>query len=302
MFGSRRRLISVLMLAAVTAMTLDQRDSTHGIFQTMRTSARDAVSPFVDLGDTTFGPVHDFLTGLSNAGSLQSDNVKLRNEVAELKSQLATIDNARADAEAIRKAAGLKSVAEIPDSFANVISPSVSNFEQTVTIDRGSEDKIQVGNPVVAGEGLVGRVIEVTESQSVVRLISDTRQSVGVRLLKAGEVGVSTGTGSGNELKLSFISSQAKFNTGEVVVTAGLSSALFPPGIPVGKVRSQQRSLANPEVTVRLTSMVNLDELDVVRVLRWQPVTDEPPAPTSSTSAVPEEESSSSVSTDGSGA
>ena len=102
-------------------MTLDQRESTHGTFVSVRRFANRIASPAVSAGDATLGPVHDFLTGISNASSLQRDNVSLRNEVAELKSELAAVESAKSNADAIRKAAGLKSVESIPDSFANVI-------------------------------------------------------------------------------------------------------------------------------------------------------------------------------------
>ena len=295
-FGTRRRLIAVLILASVTLMTLDQRPGTHGFFNSLRSTANESVSPLTSASHTVLGPVHDYLTGLSNAGSLQRDNVKLRNQVAELKSELQGIADARDSAAKIREAAGLKSVAQLPDSFANVISPTRSNFEQTVVVDRGSNDGIKIGNPVVAGDGLVGRVIEVMSTQSVVRLISDPNQSVGVRLVKAKEIGVAQGTGPDRQLKLRFIASGAKFSKNEVVVTAGLTSSLFPPGIPVGRVVSTSRSLADPEVAVTLEAVVNLDELDVVRILKWTPVSEEAPSPTTTTttSAVPDNQGSSS--------
>lgn len=170
-------------------------------------------------------------------------------------------------------------------------------------VDRGSDDGVKVGNPVVAGDGLVGRVIEAMPSQSIVRLISDPNQSVGVRLVKAKEIGVAQGTGPDRRLKLRFIGSGAKFSKNEVVVTAGLTSALFPPGIPVGRVRSEQRSLADPEVSITLEAVVNLDELDVVRILKWAPVSDEPPSPTtSSTSIAQDTASSTSAASSGNGA
>ena len=80
---------------------------------------------------------------------------------------------------------------------ARVIAGSESNFQLTIVIDRGSAAGILKGLPVVSGDGLVGRVIEVSADESTVLLASDASEDVGVKFVRTGIVRGGDRTGSG---------------------------------------------------------------------------------------------------------
>jgi rod shape-determining protein MreC len=130
--------------------------------------------------------------------------------------------------------------------------------------------------PVVTEAGLVGRIVEVSASSSTVLLLIDPASSVGVRLASTGDVGVVSGAGRRDELPLDLVSVDTKVSEGEAVVTSGLEHGLFPPQIPIGRVKGAKINPGQLEQDVMVTPIVDFTRIELVRILVWQPV----PVPT----------------------
>ena len=101
-------------------------------------------------------------------------------------------------------------------------SPSVINA--TLGINLGSGDGVEVDDPVVSGDGLVGRITEVTNSSSQVQLITDPRNAVSAQVLPEGPQGiVEPVAGDPDDLRLEFVSNEEEVEEGQMLVTAGWS-------------------------------------------------------------------------------
>ena len=118
------------------------------------------------------------------------DNPKQEND--DLRDRIEAQDGAAIAAEAVvyenqelKSEFGLPTLSEIARVKAEVISGPPSNFDQTITINQGSRKGVAVGMPVITSGGLVGRIEQVTDRQSVVRLLSDPESTVGVRFASA---------------------------------------------------------------------------------------------------------------------
>jgi rod shape-determining protein MreC len=112
-------------------------------------------------------------------------------------------------------------------------------------------------------------VQEVSRSRATIQLLTDRSSNVGVRLTGSGEVGVASGSGSQEPLKVDFVSAEAKVAEGEVVVTSGLQGSAYPPEIPVGTVHSTQKPPGAIQQEIRVMPAVDLDRLEFVKVLLW---------------------------------
>jgi rod shape-determining protein MreC len=154
---------------------------------------------------------------------------------------------------------------------ARVVSSAPTNFQITITIDRGTEAHLDVGMPVVTSAGLVGRVTEVSKIRSTVLLITDPQSNVGVRLANSGEPGVVRGDGNRNPLPLDLITTEVPVAVGEPVVTSGLERGLFPAQIPVGRVRNVTARPSALQKDILIEPSVDLVRLEFVRVLLWKP-------------------------------
>ncbi len=152
-----------------------------------------------------------------------------------------------------------------------MVSNAPTNFQLTITIDRGTDAKLDVGMPVVTNAGLVGRITQVSKLRATVLLITDPQSNVGVRLVNSGEQGVARGGGARNPLVLDLIAPEIPVEVGEAVVTSGLERGLFPPQVPVGLVRRAEAPQGLLQKEIRLEPTVDLLRLEFVRVLLWKP-------------------------------
>ena len=268
--GGRSRLTLILLvLTSITILTLDFRGGS-GTLDPARDAAASVFNPVRGAAERVFGPVADAWNGAWHYDSVQKENEQLRQENDTLRGQVAQGQAAIEDNKQLQKAGGLTSVSDINQVLAQVNSGAVSNFAHTIELNQGSNKGIKVGNPVITGAGLVGRVVQVTSDHSVVKLITDPDFAIGVRLTASQEIGVARGTGDGNPLRVeSGINPLAEVPVGDAVMTSGLDRAIFPPQIPVGTVTSAELSADQLSKIVTIEPLADLSRLAYVTVLLW---------------------------------
>lgn len=261
----------LLVLTSVTLLTLDYRGQGAGLIDTVKDGARDAFAPVQATSDRVFAPVGDFVGGILHYGDLRAENDSLRRENDEMRGELLRADDVERERRALLDRFALDSLADVPRVDARVVTASPSNFALTVEIDRGTGAGVGKGMPVVTGGGLVGRVTDVSRRRATVLLITEKASSVGVRLSSSGDVGVATGQGFRAPLSVDLIDPATLVDSGEIVVTSGLQQSVFPPGIPVGKVRAAGSEPGDLQKTVTVDPVVDLRRLSFVTVLQWSP-------------------------------
>ncbi len=158
---------------------------------------------------------------------------------------------------------GLKSL----DQLEHVARDS-STWWRTVTINRGKRDGIEIDMAVVTAEGLVGKITTVSDSISVVLLVSDENCRVAASMEGSREQGIVSGervtTGLSPLLDLNFLSKQADLKPGQKVYTSGVGG-VFPSGLLIGAVKSfRVREL---DGQAQLTPAVDLSHLEDVFVV-----------------------------------
>jgi rod shape-determining protein MreC len=262
----------LLLLTAATLIILNGRSDANGVIDRVKGYARDAFAPVQSASRSAFRPVGNVFGGVLHYGELKDENARLRNQVQELQADRLRTADATRERQALLDEMNLKFVGDIPTSAARVVSASSSNFELTVQIDHGSNDGIVKGMPVVAGGGLVGRITEVSRIRSTVQLITAPTSNVGIRLASSGDVGVAEGEGRGANLRVDLVENSTKVKTNEAVVTSGLQLSQFPPGIPIGRVKSASKATVNSlERDIRIKPSVDFRRLTFVQVLLWSP-------------------------------
>ncbi|MBA2752189.1 MAG: rod shape-determining protein MreC, partial [Actinobacteria bacterium] len=195
-----RFVLLLLVLTAVTLLTLDERTGGLGVVDTARDTARDALAPVRDATDSAFRPVADFFQGIIHYGRLEDANTRLREQLAARDAELATVADSQRERQELLDQQQLEFAGDIPTVAARVVLASPSNLDLTVEINRGRDSGVSPGMPVVTGAGLVGRVMDVSRTRATVLLVSNPTSSVGVRLAATGEVGVASGRGARSPL------------------------------------------------------------------------------------------------------
>lgn len=260
--SQRRVLLAVLLLASVTVITLDSRSS-GGVFSGARGAMGQILSPVRRGSAAVIHPVTSFLSGLVRSGSIRAENERLRSENAELRGKLDQASIDKAHLRQLETINGLPLPPDIPTVGARAF-PLANTFEWAIEIDVGSEKGLSVGNPVVSGEGLVGKVVTVRRGSAVVQLLTDPDFRVGANL--AGEKGLASGHGSA-PMTLELIDPQVPARKGDRVVTLGGPSSGFPPNLPIGAVRETAPPDSALQRTIQVDPVTRSTNLDFVKVL-----------------------------------
>lgn len=148
---------------------------------------------------------------------------------------------------------------------ASVIGRDPSPFLHYVLINRGSDDGIRRGMPVVTQQGLVGRVSHVTSSAARVQLITDPAVTVNIRLQPGEAEALLSGSITG-DLSLDFIPQDAGVNPGDLVLTSGLGGN-FPSNILIGQVSSVRSQAFDLFQNASVQPVVDFTKLDIVLII-----------------------------------
>jgi len=216
------------------------------------------------VGNTATG----FTENLALRRTLLTENRRLREEVGELREQSIRSIGLKEDLDQLARALTYTRAFEAKLQVADLVYIDHASWLQTAILKTASAT-VRVNQPVVSGDGLVGRVVLVTGPYAKVQLISDRAASVGVMIERTHRQGVIKGAERGN-LELDYISLQADVRVGDVVTTAGIDG-VYPRGIPVGTIVA---AIPGDELfyEIRVVPKVDFGLLDHVYVLKEDPV------------------------------
>jgi rod shape-determining protein MreC len=266
--GSRTRIV-VLVLASVTLLTVGMRDAP--VVRDMRETASDVVGPIEGAADAVTKPFRNAWHGITDYEDLQSENERLRQQVADGDASEVRASDAEQQLAELSAALDLPYAADVPTVAARVVSGPRSNFSHAVEIDKGTDDGIAIGMPVVTGSGLVGRISRASASRATVELLTDPEFRVGVRLATTGQLGTAEGRGRDEPLSVdTAIDEDAEVPDGTGLVTSGVDRSAYPAGIPVGEVTSTREGSAGLALELVVDPLADIDNLSYVSVMRWE--------------------------------
>lgn len=269
--SKRHRFVLVLLvLTSITTITLDYREQGAGVIDAVRGGARDAFAPLESATERVLAPVGNFFGGLAHYSDLKAENARLRRQLQAARATKLKGVDAERERKVLYQLQHLDFAADVPTVATRVVASSPSNYQRTLEIDRGADAGVAKGMPVVSEAGLVGRVATVSRRRATVLLVTDPSFNVGVRL-GSGDVGVARGAGAHRPLTLGLVDTATKVTVGEVVVTSGLQQSVFPPGIPVGRVKSAKTAPSSLQQDIAVDPVADLDRAEFLKVLRWSP-------------------------------
>lgn len=272
---STRLLVVVLVSISLAVITLDYREGPNGPLAGLGRGALAAMAPLQEAVTTVTRPVGDWLSGLVHLSGLQGENAALRRENAALRTEIAHNAYLEGQAQQLEQMLGLQQSLSPPSVAALVIANGLSNFQWTITINKGSVDGIALDQPVITGSAaapeLVGRVILVTPISAEVQLIIDRGSAVAARLSVSRETGLVEGQGDG-DLRMTLVNPGTVVEGNETVVTQGYvvngQRGLYPPGLVIGQVSHVIPGASDLQEFVTVRPAVEFDALQSVLVLQ----------------------------------
>jgi rod shape-determining protein MreC len=264
--------VVVLVVLSFTIISVDLTGRTHSITSGVKSVANSVFSPLRHAVVDVLSPIGDFFAGAVHYGSLQSENQKLQATVGSLKQQQAESEFEKNQLRQLMALENLPFLNALPTVTAQTQELGSSNFTNTITIDKGRNDGVDVGMPVVGAGGLVGQVIQSFHHNAVVRLVNDGQSKVGVSFGSTqSHTATVDGQGPVSRMTADLVPPHTPVRKGERMYTSGFDAAAFPPGIPVAKVTSVHTSAGASQEAIAVTPLANLSQLAYVDVVLWEP-------------------------------
>jgi rod shape-determining protein MreC len=266
-----RLVLALLLVAAIVLITIDFRQPEGGPVDRLQRLAIAVFGPLQQGASAVVRPVANLVGGVAEVGGLRSENRRLEAEVARLRAQERTYQDALAENRRLRGALGMAKRCGCRTVGASVVAASGSNFQLSVTVDAGSRQGVARDMAVVDADGLVGRVTQVTADYATVLLVTDPTSGVAASLAKGKAPGIVKGTG---DQLLSFqpVRAGTKVERGDTVVTQGYQGSVFPAGVPIGVVdRVDPAGAASLVPRVAVRPYAALGTLDMVAVVVERP-------------------------------
>lgn len=272
---STRLLVVVLVSISLAVITVDYRQGEAGPLAGLGRTAISLMAPLQRAVTNATRPIGDFFVSLAHLPSQASENRRLKGEVAAYRAELSAVTSREAELDRYRNLLRLTDSIDFPLVNSLVISNGVSNFENVITIDRGSADGIAADMPVVTGGStgprLVGRIVLVSEHASTVMLITDRDAATAARLVDTRQSGLLEGQGDA-DMKMSFLNADVAVKPGAVVETNGYQDGLYPPNITIGEVSRFVPATGTTESFVTVRPAVDFTTLDYVAVVLKEPI------------------------------
>lgn len=203
-----------------------------------------------------------YLVGLKQLNDqLSSQNDLMRLEIMKLREKAA-------EAERYQNFLKIKPIQDWEADGARIIAHRMGPTAalDSIIINKGVVSGVNADTPVITPLGVVGRVVGPGLSASKVMLLTDLNSRISVRGQIHRSAGLLVGSGEGDPLSVKYMKLNAPVAEGEILVTSGLAG-LFPPGLPVAKVVSVERSDISLFLNVEAVPLVDMENAEEVLLL-----------------------------------
>jgi len=278
----RRAVLGALVALSLVLLTAYFGESAGGGLHSLQRGVLEVIAPVQEGASRALKPFRDLFGWFGDTLGARGERDKLKKERNTLRRQVIGARAAERENAQLRRLVGLDrsdSLQGYTPVTARVIGRSPTIWYATITVDKGSSAGLRVNQPVVNGDGLVGKVTAVTGGASQITLITDHASGVSARVLTPVVTDGSNGltgvvqpaVGRPQDLLLEFVPRRARIEKGDTVVTAGSQSdkleSLFPANIPIGSVTKADDEELSQYQRVHIRPFADLRRLDFVQVL-----------------------------------
>ena len=168
---------------------------------------------------------------------VRAENRRLRDEIQRLRVDALWVTEAGQENQRLRRLLDLRNRLPMATLPGEVIAREWGGWVRSLTVNRGRGDDIQRLTAVISPDGLVGRIVEVRTSASIVQVLTDPSSTVGAHAVRTRTPGIVEGESRGT-IRFKYMARDgAGLAVDDVIVTSGLGG-VFPRAVPIGRVRA----------------------------------------------------------------
>jgi rod shape-determining protein MreC len=226
----------------------------------------EVIAPVSKSFETTYRAVEQVFKDYLLLREAHQENHRLRTQVAQLQNQLTEYHEAYLENLRLRRLLDFKTTTKAEALPAQVVVHDPTGWFQTLIVDKGSQDGVQADMPVVNDEGVVGRIMDVSERYSRVLLLTDPANSVDGMIERNRIRGILAGKDPATCL-LKYVRGNFDVQMGDLVITSG-KDGIYPKGLRLGRVKGVFKDPVALFQTVEVEPAVRLNALEEVLVLK----------------------------------
>jgi rod shape-determining protein MreC len=206
---------------------------------------------------------NDYLRGLNQA---QQDERAARLQLAAVAERAARTEQLTQENARLRALLELRPAISVRSQPAEVLYEAADPYSRKVFIDRGRQQGVQLGSPVINEAGVLGQVTQAHALTAEVTLLSDKDAAIPVLNTRTQQRSAAFGGGGNSGMELRFMSGNADVQVGDLLHTSGLDG-VYPPGLPVARVAAVERRVESGFARIKLVPAANADGVRHVLVL-----------------------------------
>ena len=261
-----------LAVVSITMMVLDHRG---GYMEQTRSWLQTAMTPLYSVVEMPFH-AWDWLTGsFTDRDALRAENAKLNDELRAARVKLLRFDAMTEENRRLRAIRNASQGIGERTLIAEIVRIDVDAYRHRARINKGSEDGVFKGQPVLDAFGIVGQVTQVDRVGAEIIMISDNEHAIPVQVNRNGIRSIAVGTGDIHRLSLPFLTIESDVKPDDLLVSSGLDG-IFPAGYPVAQITKVQRDPAETFAVVEARPLAQLDRSREVLLLWFERSTEKP--------------------------
>jgi rod shape-determining protein MreC len=271
----RRAVLVALVAASLFLLTAYFGESSDGRLHSVQRGAMGVLSPIQEGASRVLKPFRDLFGWFGDTLDAKDQRDAYKKQADAYREQLGAAMNRIGEVEqraSLKRQDTTEGMQQYAPVEARVYVRSPNAFYQRFTINKGTNDGIQRGDPVIGSGGLVGKVETAIGGSAVVTLLTDQDFAVSALAGPGREPGsVEPAIGAPGDLLLNMVQDSKGIHTGDLVITAGTVVARlesrYPPGIVIGTVDRIDPGSGDLDRRIHLKPAATLRKVDIVQVL-----------------------------------
>jgi len=232
--------MALFALVAVALLVADSRMHTLGPIRQAINMMLYPIQQVALLPRSAVNLVSEYFSSLAE---LQKEISTLQQQQLENAQTLQQTQNLVTENANLRKLLEIRGQTQTKSIVGEILYDARDPFTRKVILNRGSQDGVVAGQPVIDVNGVIGQITRAFPMTSEVTLLTDKDQAIPVQVVRNGLRSVAYGRGQSGLLDLRFMPANADVQTGDVLVTSGIDG-VYPPGLSVAKI-SQVENVAS---------------------------------------------------------
>jgi len=264
-FRNYKTIIFIVILLAAILIVLSYNLKQKSPAWLIKKVVLEVAAPVQNILNASVKSVSDAWSRYLFLVGIEEENKNLKKKIDDLKAQLILYQEGYLEAERLRNLLALNDDYNFKFVTACVIGREQVTLSKTILINKGTAHGLKTGMPVLAGSGLVGRVIDVSWHAAKILLLIDESSNIDAIVQRNRTQGIIRGAGSRGYI-LKYISKTQDVEEGDVLISSGIGG-VFPKGMMIGQISHVDQQEAGLFFKINVAPSVDFSKLEEVLVL-----------------------------------